>query len=92
MKTAFAAWLLANRARLAVVNHWFARVLCGAPPGLSCSAYSWRLETQGKPWGRFWRHRIDGLALLLFGQEHHCRKAFEHDTRATAPAQEKSDA
>lgn len=79
-----AAWLRANRARLTALNHWFALHVCGAPAGLSCSAYSWRLETQGKPWGRFWRCRIDGFFLLVFSQDNHCQKAFDHDSAAIA--------
>jgi hypothetical protein len=50
-----------------------------APQGLTFSALAWKraVDTGDK----FWRNRIDGLFLLLAGQENHCQQQFQRDTR-----------
>lgn len=42
------------------------------------SSLAYRMERQGKPWGRFWRPAIDAL-FFAFGQTDHCRKAYEEE-------------
>jgi hypothetical protein len=58
--------------------------LTGAPRGHTLSGNAWRTEQAGKPWGRFWRPRIDAMFLRYFEQTEHCRKA--HDQEAAAIA------
>lgn len=41
------------------------------------SSYSYRLDRDGKPWGRFWRPIID--ALFFWQGPEHCRKAYEKE-------------
>lgn len=41
------------------------------------SSYSYRLDRDGKPWGRFWRPLID--ALFFWQGPEHCRKAYEKE-------------
>jgi hypothetical protein len=65
--------------------------LVGAPLWHSISGYTWRLESQGKPWGKFFRPRIDawfkqpriGPWLLdrPAPQVDHCRKAYEREIK-----------
>jgi hypothetical protein len=58
--------------------------LTGAPRGHTLSGNAWRTEQAGKPWGRFWRPRIDGMFRNVFGQLDHCRKAYEREAQAIA--------
>lgn len=59
------------------------RSLCQrfGPEGLTLSAYAWKVfATTGDT---FWRNRIDGLWLLLFGQEGHCQSQHQRERRST---------
>jgi hypothetical protein len=84
MQAELVAWIRAHRDQLVAWNRWIARHICNAPPGYTLSAYSYKLEQAGKPWGRYWRPRIDAWATLLFMQADHCRKAYEKDSQAIA--------
>lgn len=53
----------------------------GAPKGHTLSGNAYRTEQAGKPWGKFWRPRIDAIFMFLIGQEEHCRKAYEAEVR-----------
>lgn len=56
------------------------------------SSYAWRLERQGKWWGRFWRPRIDRLFLTLRGETYHCSNAYEAErTRGQMPPELRDD-
>lgn len=49
------------------------------------SSYAWRLEQQGKFWGRVWRPAID-LLWRVFGVPEHCRSSYLAErTRAQLP-------
>ncbi len=49
--------------------------IVGGFPDETLSSYAWRLDLQGKPFGRFFRPLIDGMASI-FGQDHHCYRAW----------------
>lgn len=50
------------------------------PDGLTFSAYAFkRAQETGHV---FWRVRIDGLFMLLAGQEQHCQQQHQRETRA----------
>lgn len=40
------------------------------------SSYAWRLEREGKFWGRVWRPTADAFFRLFFGQKDHCRNSY----------------
>lgn len=46
------------------------------PENLTLSAYSWKLYLAGD---KFWANRIDGAALLLFGQRQHCEQQLQRE-------------
>jgi hypothetical protein len=50
---------------------------------VTVSAWAFFLATAGKP---FWRNRIDGAALLIFGEHRHCRHHYRRETRSTTDA------
>lgn len=52
-------------------------VLLRGNPDTTISDYCWRHRAD--PRIEWWRKRIDGLFLLLFGEEHHCQSSFEVD-------------
>lgn len=63
-----------------------ATALIGGFPDETLSSYAWRMEQQGKPWGRITRPLIDWLALTLFGDEDHCaRSTASERARAQEP-------
>jgi hypothetical protein len=47
------------------------------------SAAAFLRAMDGKPW---WRNRIDGAALLIFGEHRHCRHHYRRETRSTTDA------
>lgn len=53
-----------------------ARIL-GAPAPHTLSSYAYLLDTQNKPWGKFWRRFIDWLFWKIDNQTEHCKKDFE---------------
>lgn len=70
-----AAWIRKHRDELIEDDHRWA-MLVGAPTGWTLSGYSYKLELAGKPWGGFWRPKIDWGARVIFGQIDHCKKAY----------------
>jgi hypothetical protein len=48
--------------------------IVGGYPDESLSSYAYRLDKQGKPWGRFWRPIIDGL--FWWQSKPHCAEAY----------------
>lgn len=62
------------------LDYWLADLI-GAPAEHTLSGYAYRVEQQGKPWGRITRPIIDALARLIAGETDHCRKAFRYETR-----------
>ena len=62
----------------------------GAWADETLSSRAWRMDQQGKPWGRVWRPVIDGLFRLL-GQREHCRQAYRAEReRLQLPPEERS--
>lgn len=51
--------------------------LMGAPHGFTLSGWSYKLEQEGKPWGKLWRPIIDSL----FNDLSHCRRAYERESK-----------
>lgn len=47
--------------------------------GLTFSASAHVRAMEGRPWAR---NRIDGLFLLLFGQQQHCQQQHQRETRS----------
>lgn len=41
------------------------------------SSYAYRLDRDGKPWGRFWRPVID--ALFIWQGRGHCQRAYDKE-------------
>lgn len=78
-----ANWIRAHKTKLLGSDFKMARLL-GAPKGMTLSGYSYKLEQEGKPWGKFWRPIIDKLALVIFKQTDHCRKACEKETQISS--------
>ncbi len=56
------------------IDQLICTLIAGAPDE-SLSSYAWRMDVQGKPWGRFWRPLIDRLFSCL-GVENHCYRAW----------------
>lgn len=59
--------------------------LVGGFPDETLSSYAYRMRLEHKPSGMFadW---IDAVALAVFGQHDHCRKAYQYErTRAQTP-------
>lgn len=46
--------------------------LLGAPAPHTLSSYAYKLEQDGKPWGKFWRPVIDWIFYWLREQINHC--------------------
>lgn len=53
-----------------------ARIL-GAPAPHTLSSFSYKLEQEGKPWGKFWRPVIDKIMLWAIGQVDHCKADYD---------------
>ena len=71
-------------------RHWFLQLLiavdqlinvlvtplgAGAWADETLSSRAWRMDSKGRPWGRFWRPVIDWL--FSWQSPQHCRQAFE---------------
>lgn len=50
----------------------------GAPDGYTLSGWSYKLELEGKPWGKLWRPLID--TMPWFGKDH-CKRAYEFESQ-----------
>jgi hypothetical protein len=50
---------------------------------VTVSAWAFHRAMSGKP---SWRNRIDGAALLIFGEHRHCRHHYRRETRSTTDA------
>ena len=50
------------------------------PRGMTFSAFAWVYAQETG--NTFYRDRIDGLWLLIFGVHHHCQSAFQRQRRA----------
>lgn len=62
-----------------------ARVL-GAPAPHTLSSYAYRLELEGKFWGKFWRPIIDVVyGSWIMGQTNHCKQDYERVNGETKP-------
>lgn len=53
-------------------------ILLGGNPDTTISDWCWR-HREANPRAAWWRVRIDGLFMLITGEEYHCRKSFEGD-------------
>lgn len=57
----------------------FDQLLCtfvGGWADESLSSYAWRLERDGKWWGRIWRPTTDWLFYVVTGQVDHCYQSY----------------
>jgi hypothetical protein len=56
------------------------RAICRryGPGGMTLSAWSHVMAQRGRPW---LRNRIDGAALLIFGQHEHCLMQYLRESR-----------
>ena len=61
--------------------------LIGGFPDETLSSYAYRMDQQGKPWGRIWRPSIDWLFSWQKAPGGHCRNAWfrERDQRDLPP-------
>lgn len=54
------------------------------------SSYAYRLDKQGKVWGRIWRPTIDWVFGRLFGQVGHCEASYMAERmRSQSPPDER---
>ncbi len=63
------------------LDYWLADLI-GAPAEHTLSGYAYRVEQQGKPWGRVTRPIIDALARLIAGEREHCKHAYDLEVRS----------
>lgn len=71
------------RRAFTILTRWLCpRWPVNGPRGASCSGYAWNLEQRGCLVGRFWRLRIDGALLFLWGEQDHCRASWAKDIEA----------
>lgn len=61
----------------------FVTTLVGGYPDETLSSYAYRLDVQGKPWGRFWRPIIDWLFAWQGHALGHCRAAYIQERNRT---------
>lgn len=61
-------------------------LIMGGTEDVTISAELMRRELLGSLRAGFWRRRVDGLFLLLFGQERHCLKALSAEFKEFSPA------
>jgi hypothetical protein len=57
----------------------FDQLLCALIGGWadeSLSSYAWRLERDGKWWGRLWRPVTDWFFYVITGQVDHCYQSY----------------
>jgi hypothetical protein len=62
----------------------FDQLLCALIGGWadeSLSSYAYRLERDGKFWGRVWRPLTDWVFWVLFAEERHCFNAYLSERR-----------
>lgn len=59
-----------------------ARVL-GAPAPHTLSSYAYKLDEEGKPWGKVTRPLIDDIFRWLIDQPNHCKNDYERVTNGT---------
>lgn len=50
--------------------------LLGAPHGFTLSGWSYKLEQEDKPWGKFWRPIIDWMFY-----QGHCKDCYEKEAQ-----------
>jgi len=70
--------------QLLIALDQLATTMIGGWADETLSSYAWRLERDGKPWGRITRPAID--FLFLWQGPGHCRRAYHQErTRAQCP-------
>jgi hypothetical protein len=79
MKRAILRYLNENFDDLLELDLKLARIL-GAPSPHTLSSYSYKLEQEGKLWGKFWRPVIDKVFKWLLTQIDHCKTDYNRVT------------
>lgn len=59
----------------------FLCTLVGGWADESLSSYAYRLDRDGKFWGRVWRPVTDWVFYVLFGEERHCFNSYLAERR-----------
>lgn len=72
--------------QVAIAFDQLMNALLGGWADETLSSCAWRMERDGKPWGKFWRPVIDTIALI-FKDKDHCHNSYlaERDSTQLAP-------